>query len=201
MSDESDSSRAAVPSSAGTSTDAAVPPSALRVLAHPLRNRLVRLLRDGGPATASALARAVQTTSGTTSYHLRLLADAGLVVEADGADGRSRLWRAGPPPRHDAALDAVDEDSLDWLERDYLAYLVDKASGWLDGVRNWPPRWRRAAGQRDYLVQVTDAQLVAMHEEIAQVCEKYRRVGAGNPAAKRVSVYTWAIPLDAPPRR
>ena len=51
---------------------------AITVLAHPLRSRLVSTLRIGGPATATALARALDTNSGATSYHLRRLAEVGL---------------------------------------------------------------------------------------------------------------------------
>src|SRR4051812_14770407 len=52
---------------------------ALRALAHPLRNRLLGLLRLDGPATASRLARVVGESSGATSYHLRQLAAYGFV--------------------------------------------------------------------------------------------------------------------------
>ena len=47
--------------------------SALRVLAHPLRSRLLSALRRGGPATATELAKTLGTNSGATSYHLRKL--------------------------------------------------------------------------------------------------------------------------------
>ena len=53
----------------------------LRVLAHPLRSRLLGALRHGGPATATALAARLGTNSGATSYHLRQLAEAGLVED------------------------------------------------------------------------------------------------------------------------
>ena len=50
----------------------------LRVLAHPLRSRLLATLRAEGPATATSLAATLGTNSGATSYHLRQLAEAGL---------------------------------------------------------------------------------------------------------------------------
>jgi predicted ArsR family transcriptional regulator len=54
---------------------------ALKVLAHPLRSRLLRALRVDGPATATALAATLGTNTGATSYHLRKLASVGLVPE------------------------------------------------------------------------------------------------------------------------
>lgn len=173
----------------------------LSAAAHPLRSRLLLAL-DEGPATATALAAALRTNSGATSYHLRRLEAVGLVEDTGEGTGRRRLWRRTQAPVVEpVAVDTDDEASLDWLERDYLAYLTDKATAWLDEAARWPRRWRDAAGQRDYLVQVTDEQLAALNAEIAAVAERYRSVGAGNPAAKRVSVYQVNLPLDAPPRR
>ncbi|WP_242653142.1 winged helix-turn-helix domain-containing protein, partial [Intrasporangium flavum] len=56
-------------------------PESLRVLAHPLRSRLLGALRRGGPATATDLAAALGTNSGATSYHLRKLESVGLVED------------------------------------------------------------------------------------------------------------------------
>lgn len=174
----------------------------LRAAAHPLRARLLREL-DGGPATATELATRLGTNTGATSYHLRRLEAAGLVEDTGAATGRRRAWARTTEPLV-GVEDVQDPDStasLDWLERDYLAYLTDKANAWLDDADRWPRPWRDAAGQRDYLVQVTDEQLAALNAEIAAVVARYRTVGSGNPQAKRVSVYQVNLPLDAPPRR
>ncbi|HUG84474.1 MAG TPA: helix-turn-helix domain-containing protein, partial [Euzebya sp.] len=67
----------------------------LTTLAHPLRSRLLTALRQEGPATATPLAKRLGTNSGTTSYHLRKLAEVGLVTDApDEGDGRDRWWQA-----------------------------------------------------------------------------------------------------------
>ena len=64
----------------------------VRVLAHPLRMRLVGALRVKGPATATTLAELLNTNTGATSYHLRQLAEVGLVVEdPDRGTGRQRV--------------------------------------------------------------------------------------------------------------
>ena len=67
----------------------------IRTLAHPLRSRLLGALRVDGPATATTLAQALDTNTGATSYHLRQLAEVGLVAEdVDRGTGRQRWWRA-----------------------------------------------------------------------------------------------------------
>ena len=68
----------------------------VRALAHPLRLRMLESLSDG-PATASMLARELGESSGATSYHLRALAAAGLIVEElDRRKGRERWWKREP---------------------------------------------------------------------------------------------------------
>src|SRR5665811_582446 len=77
--------------------------AALAVLAHPLRSRLLAELRVSGPATATTLAAVLHTNTGATSYHLRRLAEADLVVDSGHGRGRQRLWTCllytSPSPR------------------------------------------------------------------------------------------------------
>ena len=68
--------------------------AALKAFSHPLRMRLYDLLKDGGPATASMLARAIGESTGQTSYHLRQLERHGLITEDTGrGTGRERWWQ------------------------------------------------------------------------------------------------------------
>lgn len=67
----------------------------LRILAHPIRQRILRLLRSRGPNTASGLAALIGHSSGVTSYHLRIMAEHGHVVEdPDRGNDRDRWWRS-----------------------------------------------------------------------------------------------------------
>lgn len=67
----------------------------LKALAHPVRLDMLGKLRVDGPATASQLAQRLGLNSGATSYHLRELAKAGLVVEdSDRGTKRDRWWKA-----------------------------------------------------------------------------------------------------------
>lgn len=175
-------------------------PTAARVLAHPLRSRLVASLRQRGPSTATDLARELATNSGATSYHLRKLAEVGLVVDTGEGDARRRVWAAAsappPPVSGDAGDDEDTETAITWLERDWLRHFTEKFGRWLDVRAEWPGRWRDAAGMNDHLVVVTAEQLSAMHEELREVLERYRRAGQGNPDAKRVAAYLTFYPVD-----
>ena len=76
-------------------------PASLRVLAHPLRSRLLGALRRHGPSTATDLATLLGTNSGATSYHLRKLESVGLVQDTERArasgacGGRARSTTRG----------------------------------------------------------------------------------------------------------
>jgi len=181
------------------------------MLAHPLRSRLLDELRRSGPATATTLAAVLNTNSGATSYHLRKLAEVALVVDSGTGTtggkgtGRRRLWSASTEPRpRDVGSQGSDPDDADaqaalaWLARDYLHLFNDRGEQWLDTQDRWPAQWRDQVGLSDHLVQVTAGQLADLRADLAEVLERYRRVGAGNPDAKRVSVYLCPLPVDSP---
>src|ERR1700751_3792521 len=66
-----------------------------KAMSHPLRREMLRHLGQHGPATSTTIAAALGENTGTTSYHLRVLADAGLIEEIrDRGSGRERWWRA-----------------------------------------------------------------------------------------------------------
>ncbi len=174
--------------------------AALKVLAHPLRSRLLSTLRVGGPATATDLATQLSTNSGATSYHLRKLESVGLVADTGEGEGKRRLWRAATESHQLQASDFVgDEDSetaLNWLVRDYVRHFSEQFERWLDVEAAWPAAWRDAVGMSDSFVVTTPEQTEAMRAEIDEVIARYRRVGQGNPNARRLAVYHVLYPLD-----
>ena len=66
----------------------------LRVLAHPVRMRLLQALYERGSATATELAEMIGESPANCSWHLRQLAKYGFVEETGGGTGRNRPWRA-----------------------------------------------------------------------------------------------------------
>jgi DNA-binding transcriptional ArsR family regulator len=67
-----------------------------RVLAaasHPLRRRLMDVLKVDGPATATMLAGATEQAVANVSHHLKVLSGAGLIVEVpERARNRRERW-------------------------------------------------------------------------------------------------------------
>lgn len=181
-------------------------PTRLDALAHPVRARVLAALRDRGIATASDLARDLDTHTGATSYHLRKLAESDLIEEVPGGHGRQRRWQA----RGDSAwqlptLDAEADDeqtTLSWVDRDLLRHAAQRTDAWLDRMHSWPQDWGEVLGIHDDYVVATAEQLHDLRREIADVIDRYRRVGQANPSARRVALWTAAYPvdLDRPPR-
>jgi hypothetical protein len=156
----------------------------IRTLAHPLRIRLLGTLRADGPGTATALARRLDTNTGATSYHLRQLAEVGLVAEElDRATGRERWWRAAHDLSSWRATDFEDDldasAASDWMRLQGLRMLVEEAERWVSASRGYSRQWREAAGFSDQVLRLTPARLNALLDELSSVVHRYRAEAAG----------------------
>jgi hypothetical protein len=66
-------------------------------MANPLRRRILSHLQQHREANSTSLAKALGESTGTTSYHLRKLAEQGFVAEIpERSTGRERWWRPLP---------------------------------------------------------------------------------------------------------
>jgi len=177
---------------------------AVKVLAHPLRSRLLSTLRSGGPATATALAQHLATNSGATSYHLRKLEAVGLVEETGEGRGRERWWRAATEmhsfTQRDVEYDPDAQAAADWLRRYYLRSFVDRFQGWLDTHEAWPMDWRQVGDASDHLLRVSPRRLAELMAEIEALLERYRDPDPGDPDARAVEFDVHAFPLGPEPQ-
>jgi len=175
---------------------------ALRVLAHPLRSRLLSELRVNGAATATTLAERLATNTGATSYHLRKLAEVELVVETDEGRGKQRFWAAAQQSHSwtDAEI-ADDPDAVAasaWLLKHYWAYMGEKVAHWEDARAGWPLEWRDAAGMSDMLLELSAGQLRALTRELDEVINRHQEAARAAPAedARPVTFLYYAMPTD-----
>lgn len=176
----------------------------LEALAHPVRARLLRILRTDGAATASGLAAKVGESSGVTSYHLRKLADVGLVAEdVERGTRRERWWVSahtatdwspadflGNPDAHRSTV-SLRRELHRWQSR-----LLDQ---WLDDEPEWDAEWVRAAGFSDDLLVLTPMQARAMVRELWAVVQRYRAEPPTSedetPEAARVVWFSHVVPV------
>jgi DNA-binding transcriptional ArsR family regulator len=155
---------------------------AVRALAHPLRLKLLDLLRFEGPSTATLLARRLGESSGATSYHLRLLARYGFVVEAAKMDNRERWWRHRErpvvlPSDQGASQEASGETATSG-ERRLLAELLSREAHALDRYlarHSHQPEFDAIAFFRVCAVRLTAAEFAAVQQGLMDLLATLRR--------------------------
>jgi DNA-binding transcriptional ArsR family regulator len=149
----------------------------LRALAHPMRNRIVGLLRIHGPQTATTLAGRLGVNTGASSYHLRQLAEAGLVEEDESrGNARDRWWKAShQSTEFDAAalLQTEPELTMGFLHGVGQAYAQNMFRA-IDGWQTLDPEWREATLLSDWAFHLTPEQLKTLTGEVLAVFDKYR---------------------------
>ncbi|WP_214323519.1 winged helix-turn-helix domain-containing protein [Nonomuraea sediminis] len=171
-------------------------PQVLKVVAHPLRVRMLGLLRSDGPATASELARRVGESSGSTSYHLRELAKYGFIEEDPSPDGRERRWRA----RHrytswDNAQMARTPEGRESVRIMHLRQVESLARA-MEGLdlNAWSSEWVEVSGMADHLMRLTPAAVRELELRFEALVEEFRARYDDDPEARPVQVWTAAIP-------
>ena len=175
-------------------------PEALEALAHPVRLELINHLMSAGPATASACARAVGDTPSNCSYHLRVLAQVGLVGEVASADGRERPWEAlitgfdtdsdssgEPMTAQESRLLAVSLQRDQQLVRDYMMSRAGE-----------PREWRQADFYGTYKLSLTPAELTDLTARLDAVIRPYiaatREHRASDSALVHVNLHAFRSP-------
>jgi DNA-binding transcriptional ArsR family regulator len=172
---------------------------ALKAVAHPLRTRLLGLLRTDGPATASELGRRIGESSGSTSYHLRQLARYGFVVEdEDQPSKRERRWRAAAAltswQDDDFVADPAGREASDALSEIQLQAAVRNNRRWRRERRTWPATWRRAGGASDLEITLTATAARRLSQEIFDLIRRFEIESADDPKAKPVGVFYQLTP-------
>ncbi|MFG1917153.1 helix-turn-helix domain-containing protein [Micromonospora sp. NPDC048898] len=172
----------------------------VRVLAHPLRMRLLGSLRVDGPATATALAEKLGTNTGATSYHLRQLAEVGLVSEdADRGTGRQRWWQAAHDVSHFEPTDFDDDPdaraAVQWIQTDQVRLMAELAERWMAVEHHQSRAWRDAVGMSDLVLPLDPARLRALSEDLWAVLMRYRDEAVTEASdAKPVHVFLAGFP-------
>ena len=148
-------------------------PAALKALAHPVRLRILALLRLDGPATATALATRLGLNSGATSYHLRHLAQHGFIVDdAERGNGRDRWWKAAhqaTSARRAEPAEAEQQEALDAFLQSVAVVQTESLQRAVEERPLLPPEWRAASEFSDWVVRLTPARARALADALLAV--------------------------------
>jgi Helix-turn-helix domain len=177
-------------------------PRALRAYAHPVRMKLVGLLRTEGPLTATRAAELLGESSGTCSFHLRQLAKYGLVEEAGGGAGREKPWRATTTSTDwEGIADTPEVAAAASLLNTVVAeqYFEDLMR-WLEARPDEPPEWQHAAPLGDRLLYVTADELAELSRRVMELVDVYferqLKPELRPPGSRLVSYLHLAFPSD-----
>ena len=180
-------------------------PRVIRALAHPARVALLARLNAEGPGTATECAAVTGLSPSATSYHLRALAECGLIEEVEHSDGRKHLWRsltANMVIKSEAGNAEVRAAGKHLL-REVMAEADRRIEDWLDHAQAEPQEWQDALTFVNAHLSVTPSELRKLLEQIRGVLAPYhpsRREeeeapDSGGTAARRsVSLTLRAVP-------
>ncbi|MER7948357.1 helix-turn-helix domain-containing protein [Streptomyces sp. NPDC096079] len=161
----------------------------LKAIAHPLRMRLYRALHVTRTATASQLAEQVDEAVSLVSYHLRKLAEHGLIEEApaQSTDGRERWWQ---PSSYGFSIHDEDIRDAPELAAASAAFgrTVDEQRSRMharfrDERHTWSDAWRSAAISSEWLPRLTAPELAALGKELDALLRKYDQAARAAEAA------------------
>ena len=147
----------------------------LKAYAHPLRRRMIRLFARRDHLRAADVAADLDVPANSASFHLRVLADAGLIEEAPehARDRRDRVWKArkgainvgGPEhPVPDEALGTAMVRSLADDHQQMMARVVAWTPEYLSGRTT---EVHATFSQR--MVRLTEVEFDAVMERIHEV--------------------------------
>jgi DNA-binding transcriptional ArsR family regulator len=183
-----------------TVTDA----KALSAMANPFRSRMLDALSVDGPSTASALAKRTGQAVGSVSHHLKVLAEAGLVVEAPelARDRRERWWRlvatATRWSRAEFATDAGAVTAALAAESLTLQRQFERAQDWLANAES-AGDWDDAAFATQTWLDLTPGELRELSAELVALIRRWRHRLDPDDGLERETVFVFARGFPAQP--
>jgi DNA-binding transcriptional ArsR family regulator len=153
-------------------------PVTLRGLAHPLRVRILGVLREHGPANATTLSQMLGQSTGATSYHLRQLASYGFIVEdtESGRGGRERWWKAAHRGTFlDEEVARHSPEATEAYARAIAGQYTERIDRWLNEATSLPEQWAPAVTLSDWRFRLTPAEAKQLHDAIFELVEGFRR--------------------------
>jgi DNA-binding transcriptional ArsR family regulator len=174
----------------------------LAAMTHPLRRRLLTLLKVDGPAMASTLADRTGQAVGNISHHLRVLGAAGLIEEAPelAKDRRERWWRRTAGTVSWSARDFAGDDAGETIalaaQSINLDYQLATLRAWDTAPPSEKERWPRGPFAVDSWMRLDDAELAELCAELTAVIRRWgdREIPDDGRERGTVLVFTHGVP-------
>lgn len=158
------------------SIDQVIPdPSQLKALAHPVRLKILEMLRLDGPATSTTVAARLGMNTGTVSYHMRQLARHGFIEDHPGlGTRRERWWRASHESTSTpwAGADTASHDDVRARQAYNHAVVLTQVARLQESLlerTELPRRWAAVIDDSDWTLWLTPRQARELMENIHDV--------------------------------
>ncbi|GAA4377199.1 helix-turn-helix domain-containing protein [Actinomadura verrucosospora] len=176
----------------------------LAAMSHPLRRRLLDVLKVHGPSTASTLADRTDQAVANISHHLKVLAAAGLTVEAPelARDRRERWWRLAAPELRWVTGDFDDDPARQAVAGAAVSLALDRQIGLVrawHAVREQRGAWNGAAFSADTWLHLTPAELGELEQELLALLARWERRDVPDDGQPREPVFLFAHGVPAEP--
>ncbi|SOB85458.1 ArsR/SmtB family transcription factor [Streptomyces sp. 1331.2] len=178
----------------------------LAALTHPLRRRLLDLLKVDGPATVGKLAERTEQAVGNVSHHLKVLAESGLIEEAPelARTRRERWWRRADRElswtRADFDGDPVTEAVADAAGSILLERQVELVREWAVRRAGYRPDWRDGCSVATQAwLRLTPEEARSLAADLHEVIQKWANRPVPEDGCERETVLAFAHSVPAKP--
>jgi DNA-binding transcriptional ArsR family regulator len=163
-------------------------------LAHPVRFRIWELLRPG-PATASQLARQLGESRGSMSYHLRMLASTGVIVEEEELGTKRERWWCRPEEPV-IGTSPGDPEGRAIMDRMYAVFLARDAEVRRRFVTTRvSDEWQEHAFLGSWFVELTPQEADELGRRLFLIVDELRRNPPRSPDAHQTLVSVSVLPV------
>ncbi|MDG4782686.1 metalloregulator ArsR/SmtB family transcription factor [Micromonospora sp. WMMD961] len=178
---------------------------ALAAMAHPLRRRLMDVLKVHGPSTVGLLAERTDQAPANVSHHLKVLAAADLVTEAPelARDRRERWWRLVTRGLRWSNTD-FDNDPAARVVADAATSLnldrhVALARAWHATDEATQAAWEDAPFSTDHWLHLTPGELAELSREVIDLLARWANRDLPDDDADRQPVFVFVHGVPARP--
>jgi DNA-binding transcriptional ArsR family regulator len=177
----------------------------LSALTHPLRRRLLDVLKVDGPATVGVLATRTGQAVGNVSHHLRVLGECGLAEIAPelARDRRERWWRAVSAGVRWSSSELPDDAASQAVARAAESLNLERQ---VAHVRAWQERhheakiaWQDASFSTDHWLRLTPDELRELSAQVIALLGGWASRTLPDDGQERETVFVFARGNPAQP--
>ncbi|MBU3067428.1 helix-turn-helix domain-containing protein [Nocardia sp. NEAU-G5] len=167
-----------------------------RTLAHPLRGQILQYLSAHTEANSTTLAGVLGESTGTTSYHLRKLAESKLIEEIpEKSRGRERWWRTLPFSHtmpDPATMEPQEQAAAEQLAKLKISADIDR---YVRANKEWtgPDGWAQVQRHATFM---THDELQAFMDDYMELLRKHGHLmrAEAPPDARPMAIRLFAVP-------